>query len=90
MDALDPAIPAFDAYHAFVDAADPEGSRARNAVGEYFVYDKGDKLDWNHPNRAGHRAIADYLVAHEILGAPPGGAVVRPPSPPVGRAEPGR
>jgi hypothetical protein len=36
---------------------------ARSArVGEYFVYNLGDKLDWNHPNRAGHRVIADYLT----------------------------
>lgn len=32
-------------------------------VGEYFVYNLGDKLDWNHPNRAGHRVIADYLAS---------------------------
>jgi hypothetical protein len=69
-EAIDPGIPVFDAYDAFVDAADPDGSRARNGVGQYFVYDKGDKLDWNHPNRAGHRAIADYLIARRILGAP--------------------
>jgi GDSL-like Lipase/Acylhydrolase len=36
---------------------------ARSArVGEYFVYNLGDKLDWNHPNRAGHRVIADYVA----------------------------
>jgi hypothetical protein len=68
MDALDPGIPVYDAYHAFLDDADPEASRAHNAVGQYFVYDKGDKLDWNHPNREGHRAIATYLAAHGILG----------------------
>ena len=37
------------------------------AVGQYFVYNLGDKLDWNHPNRAGHRVIADY-VAREAAG----------------------
>lgn len=67
---FDPDLKVFDAYHAFVDDRDPEGSRARNRLGEYFVYDKGDKLDWNHPNRAGHRAIATYLAAHEVFGAP--------------------
>jgi len=36
---------------------------ARSArVGQYFVYNLGDKLDWNHPNRAGHRVIADYVA----------------------------
>ena len=34
-----------------------------------FVYDKGDKLDWNHPNRAGHRLIADYVQELGILDA---------------------
>jgi len=32
-------------------------------LGEYFVYNKGDKVDWNHPNRAGHRVIADSFIA---------------------------
>ncbi len=32
------------------------------AVGETFVYNKGDKLDWNHPNREGHKLIADFLI----------------------------
>jgi hypothetical protein len=76
MEALDPGIPVFDAYRAFVDDLDPEAARARNGVGEYFVYDRGDKLDWNHPNRAGHRAIADYLIAQGILGPAPGRAAV--------------
>jgi hypothetical protein len=32
------------------------------------VYDKGDKLDWNHPTRIGHRKIADLMVAGGVLG----------------------
>lgn len=28
-------------------------------TGEYFVYDKGDKIDFNHPNRAGHALLAE-------------------------------
>lgn len=31
-------------------------------VGEYFVYNKGDKIDFNHPNRAGHARLADGLL----------------------------
>ena len=27
-------------------------------VGRLFVYNAGDKIDWNHPNRAGHAALA--------------------------------
>lgn len=32
------------------------------SVGEYFIYNRGDKLDWNHPNRAGHSVIAEYVA----------------------------
>lgn len=32
------------------------------AVGEYFVFNRGDALDWVHPNRAGHRLVAEYLL----------------------------
>jgi lysophospholipase L1-like esterase len=62
-----PDVRVIDAYWAFVDPADPEGSRSRNAIGEYYVYNRGDRIDWNHPNRAGHRRIADYL-ARELRG----------------------
>jgi hypothetical protein len=31
-------------------------------VGEYFVFNQGDALDWVHPNRDGHRLIAEYLL----------------------------
>jgi hypothetical protein len=40
----------------------PELRASDIRVGEYFVYDKGDKLDWNHPNRRGHELIARYLL----------------------------
>jgi lysophospholipase L1-like esterase len=49
-------IEAFDAIEAF------EGRQLR--VGEAFVYNKGDKADWNHPNRRGHEIIAEWLVSH--------------------------
>ncbi len=57
-----------DLLPAFVDAEHSERSRTENEVGEFFVYNRGDKLDWNHPNRAGHRAIADYLTRIDFLG----------------------
>jgi hypothetical protein len=64
--AIDAALPErvdrIDAYWAFVDRRDEAHSRGGNGVGEYFVYDEGDKLDWNHPNRAGHAKIAAYLA----------------------------
>lgn len=65
---VDEDIRVLDAYDSLVDPLEPEKSRATNRLGEYFVYDKGDKLDWNHPNRAGHRKIADYLIRNEIFG----------------------
>jgi lysophospholipase L1-like esterase len=56
-----------DAYHAFI-AQDGDGSeRARYAAGECFVYNRGEKLDWVHPNRLGHRLIADYVAAQRVL-----------------------
>lgn len=36
-------------------------------AGDYFVHDKGDKLDWNHPTRQGDAIIANYLIAHAIF-----------------------
>ncbi len=63
-----PDLPVVDAYWAFIDdPQEPESSRGRNGLGEFFVYNKGDKLDWNHPNRAGHRRIGEYLVRRDIL-----------------------
>ena len=41
----------------------------RNGLGEYFVYDLGGRLDWNHPTRAGHRRIAEYILDSGILGS---------------------
>ncbi len=70
---LDPQLRTIDAMGAFVDASSADASRAANGLGEFFVYDKGDKLDWNHPNRQGHRKIADFLIREEVFGPPSGG-----------------
>lgn len=51
-------ITVLDARGAFVQA--PE-DRLKIKTGQYFVYNKGDSLDWNHPNREGHALIADFL-----------------------------
>jgi hypothetical protein len=48
-----------------------DGPASDNGLGQYFVYNKGDKLDWNHPNRAGHRQIADWLADQDFLDPPP-------------------
>lgn len=67
---FDPDLPVWDAYYAFVPENRPaQETRERNGVGEFFVYDEGDTLDWNHPNRSGHRAIADYLAQKEVLSS---------------------
>ena len=46
-------VTAFDSRDAF--------SGTDLKVGEAFVYNKGDKIDWNHPNRRGHALIAAWL-----------------------------
>ena len=52
-------IVAVDLAPAFHQSRD---GRASIAVGEYFVFNKGDALDWVHPNRDGHRLVAEYLL----------------------------
>lgn len=69
-DALTPHLRVIDLMPAFVDSGRPAKSRAENGVGEYYVYNRGDKLDWNHPNREGHRRIAEYLERVGLLGPP--------------------
>ncbi len=41
--------------------------RVEYSVGEAFVYNLGEKLDWNHPNRLGHRLLADELAGSGVL-----------------------
>ncbi len=65
---LDPAFEAADARSAFLDLAAPEIGRRENALGTYFVYDRGDKIDWNHPTRAGHQRIAEWLLREGFCG----------------------
>ncbi len=52
-------IVAVDLAPAFHRSGDGRGSIG---VGEYFVFNKGDALDWVHPNRKGHRLVAEYLL----------------------------
>jgi len=47
---LDKDLPVYDGLDAFPNHSAP--------VGNLFVYNAGDKIDWNHPNRAGHAALA--------------------------------
>lgn len=71
---LDPGIRRYDALAAFVDARNPEASRQANGLGEYFVYNRGDNLDWNHPTREGHLKIAKMMIARDVFGGPRGGS----------------
>jgi hypothetical protein len=54
---LSPGTVAVDLAPAFRPGPDEKPAR----VGEDFVFNQGDLLDWVHPNRRGHRLVADYL-----------------------------
>lgn len=41
--------------------------RDQYGVGEAFVYNLGERMDWNHPNRTGHRLLAEGLAASGAL-----------------------
>jgi hypothetical protein len=66
---LDPEIQVVDAYPAFVNGAQ---QREDNGLGEFFIARAGGAVDWDHPNRAGHLAIAKFLVERDFcrLGSP--------------------
>src|SRR6266853_1035699 len=56
---LAPDIVAVNLVHAFnSNVSKPDDIQ----IGTYFVFNKGDALDWNHPNRDGHMLIAEYLL----------------------------
>lgn len=61
---LENELPLVDLYAAFV--RQPE-ERERTKVGELFVFNEGDSLDWNHPNRAGHARIAAFLAENAVF-----------------------
>jgi hypothetical protein len=56
-----------DARRAFLGNDRSLAPSRELGLGQYFVYNRGDKLDWNHPNREGHRLIARWLVEQAIL-----------------------
>ncbi|MFT7529060.1 MAG: hypothetical protein ACI9FD_000056 [Gammaproteobacteria bacterium] len=57
---LSPSIEFVDLKQAFGNVKKPI------TVGEYYVYNRGDKMDWNHPNRQGHQKIFEFLESHKI------------------------
>jgi hypothetical protein len=52
---FDKDLPVYDGLNAFPDKS--------GKVGSLFVYNAGDKIDWNHPNRSGHAALAKGFAA---------------------------
>ena len=46
----------YNGIEAFQDVYNPR-------TGEFFVYNKGDKIDFNHLNRAGHTLLAQGFSA---------------------------
>jgi hypothetical protein len=56
-----------DGLEAFLGPDLDPSRRADLGVGEAFVYNKGERLDWNHPNRLGHRLLADQLAGSGVL-----------------------
>jgi len=35
-------------------------------IGHYYVFNKGDKIDFNHPNRLGHKVIAEQISKNKV------------------------
>ena len=60
-------VTSIDAYTAFIGPDAVASSRDQINVGEYYVYNLGDRLDWNHPNRLGHAAIAQMLMRNALF-----------------------
>lgn len=57
----------FDGLDAFLGPDRDPAMRERFGVGEAFVYNLGERMDWNHPNRTGHRVLAEGLAASGVL-----------------------
>jgi hypothetical protein len=55
-------IALYDGMNAFSDVTDTA------QTGEFFVYNKGDKIDFNHPNRAGHARLTAGMIASRFCG----------------------
>jgi hypothetical protein len=64
---IDKNVNAFDAYYGFTDPDSPSELQKNAKAGEYFVYNRGDKMDWNHLTAKGNKAIADYLIQQNIF-----------------------
>lgn len=56
-----------DGLEGFLGADRDQARREELAVGQAFVYNLGERLDWNHPNRLGHQLLAEKLAASGAL-----------------------
>jgi len=68
LERLDADISVIDTYSAFVREGSHARSRDANHLGEFFIGRAGGAVDWDHPNRAGHRAIAEFLIERDFCG----------------------
>jgi len=84
LEILDGDVEALDAYGAFVEPT--LEARKDIRTGEFFVFNRGDKIDYNHPTREGHRRIADYALRKDFC-LPPGRRSVSIPSAPQAPAD---
>jgi hypothetical protein len=57
----------YDRLHAHAFDARQAFNGLNLNVGDAFVYNRGDKTDWNHPNRVGHRIIASWLTTNRAF-----------------------
>ncbi len=56
-----PGVIIVDGLDAFKDQSKGSAWRDVYQVGEAYVYNLGERLDWNHPNRLGHSLLAKEL-----------------------------
>ncbi len=56
-----------DGLEAFLGPDRDASRRFEYSVGEAFVYNLGERHDWNHPNRLGHRLLGQLLAERRAL-----------------------
>ncbi len=62
-----PGVVVVDGLDAFLGPDHDPARRADLRVGEAFVYNLGERLDWDHLNRLGHRLMSEELAASGVL-----------------------
>ena len=59
---IDSGTQVVDAYNAFIRPGLQEEDRESIKPGQFYINRAGGALDWNHPNRLGHKTVADFLL----------------------------